>query len=141
MATIGDLGWLTGTWSGEMGDDLVEEIWTEPRAGCLAGVFRWMQADVIHLYEILAIEEEADGLVLRIRHFDPGLVAWEGEAEGPKAWRLVELEGRRAVFENPGMQFPRRIVYERLDDRTLIARIEGRKASGRAELEFRFSLR
>lgn len=141
MPTIDDLGWLTGTWSGEIGDDVVEEVWTEPAVGCLAGVFRWMQTGAVHLYEILAIEEESDGLILRIRHFDPGLAAWASESEGPKAWRLVELEGRRAVFENPDMAFPRRVVYERLDDRTLLARIEGRKASGAAELEFRFRLR
>ena len=138
--TIEDFAWLSGTWRGEMAEDVVEEIWTEPRGRCLAGVFRWIQSEAIHIYEILAIEEEDGGIVLRIVHFDPGLVAWPSEADGPKTWRLVSLDGRRATFENPAVPFPRRIIYERLDDRTLLGTLEGEKASGAAELEFRFTL-
>ena len=42
----------------------------------------------------------------------------------PTAFRLVEVSGQRAVFENPGHDFPQRIIYRREGD-TLHARIEG----------------
>ena len=54
---------------------------------------------------------------------------WRASPQGrhpPTGFALVESGPRRAVFENPGHDFPQRIVYERTGDR-LDARIEGRQ--------------
>lgn len=135
---VSDLAWLSGVWSGELDGDLVEVTWGVPIDGNMAGVFRWLQDGFVHLYEIMAIEEDETGPVLKVRHFGPGLEPWEAEKQQAPAWPLVEVAGRRAVFEAPERSFPRRIVYERLDDDTLLARVEGVKASGLAELAFTF---
>jgi len=136
---IADLAWLTGTWRAEIEGDLVEEIWGEPLGTSLAGVFRWMQGSDIHLYELLVVEADDAGLpVLRIRHFWKRLEAWTMERDTPMSLPLASLEGRRAVFEHATYTFPRRIVYERVDDDTLVVRVEGKKAEGPVDLVFRF---
>lgn len=136
---IADLAWLSGTWRAEVEGDLVEEIWSEPIGSSIAGVFRWMQGADIHLYEILVIETDDAGLpVLRLRHFWKRLEPWTVERDVPMSLPLASLEGRRAVFAHATYSFPRRIVYERLDDESLLVRVEGDKDGRSVDLEFRF---
>jgi hypothetical protein len=124
MTTLSDLGWLAGTWRGVVDGDTVEEIWGEPLGPTIAGVFRWLKEGELYLYEILAIEADERGPVLRIRHFTPGLGIVESEKDAPLSWRLALHAEQEAIFEDPAQTFPRRITYRREGD-TLTARLEG----------------
>jgi hypothetical protein len=60
----------------------------------------------------------------------------------PKGVRSVSfapktIERNRAVWENSAHDFPQRILYTRVADDTLVARIEGRTPSGDRALEWR----
>ena len=37
---VTDLGWLTGSWDGQMGPAVLEENWSLPRAGTIASLVR-----------------------------------------------------------------------------------------------------
>lgn len=113
--TLESLDWLAGHWSIEKGGTTMEEYWTPPAGGVMLGLHRDVFPNGRSFFEYLRIEKGPDGLVYRA----------SPAGRPPTSFRLVELEGRRVVFENPDHDFPQRIIYEGRDDRTLHARIEG----------------
>ena len=92
---LAKFGWIVGHWGGEMWGGSVEEIWTAPQAGSMMGMFRFVRNGRIGVYELLAIEQDESGPVLRLRHFGRGLVARETE---PIAMPLKSHTESEAVF-------------------------------------------
>lgn len=113
--TAGDLNWLAGAWLGQRGEDLVEEHWSGVAGGALMGMFRWLHGDAVRFYELLVIEPQDGGLVLRIKHFDPGLVGWE-EKDRSADCDLVQLSGHEAVFLQRGREEHQWLLYRREAD-------------------------
>jgi hypothetical protein len=107
-----DLAWLTGSWHARLGDDRIEEHWSGLGGDMLLGMFRWVRPDGVRFYEIEAIEREAERVVLRVKHFDRGLIGWE-ERDASHDFVLVESDARGAVFLERAMPDPRWAVYRR----------------------------
>lgn len=80
-ASIDDVAWLTGRWSGEGLGSVAEETWLPPAGDAMAGVFRLVGEDGVQFYEIVTVREEAGSLALRLKHFGPDLVGWEEREE------------------------------------------------------------
>ena len=119
-ATVDQLAWVSGAWTGNLGDRTVEQHWSAPLGGSIIAMYRSIQANKATLYELLAIEQEGEGVVLRIKHFapGPGLVSREAKDESANN-RLVSLEGRTAVFEGTDAANPVRITFNSPDPATL----------------------
>ena len=116
-ASVDQLAWIAGPWTGTLGDRTIEQHWMAPLAGSMVGMYRSIRAGKPTLYELLAIEQDAEGgLVLRIKHFapGPGLVGQEGKEESANH-ALVQLDGRRAVFENMTPTGPVRVTFSSPD--------------------------
>jgi hypothetical protein len=138
---IGDLTWLAGGWVGEKDGAQIEEQWSPPAGNAMMCMFRWIQADQVRFYEFVVIEQEGEGLVLRIKHFNPGLIEWEDKGE-TVSFTLVQLAGQKVVFTKQDAPDPLWLIYHRLDNDILIAYFESAGgASIPAEDEFRFKLR
>ena len=102
-ATIQQVAFITGRWSGTMGDRHVEQHWMAPVGSSMVAAYRNLQGTKPMLYEILVIEEQDGGLMLRIKHFAPGPGLASREAQGEAAeHRLVKVQGEVAVFESSG---------------------------------------
>ncbi|MBP8301617.1 MAG: hypothetical protein KA020_14710, partial [Planctomycetes bacterium] len=101
---IGDLGWLSGAWVGTRSTgSSVEERWTPPLGGAMLAVSRTVNTSgKMVAFEYLRIVERDGGLVY---------VAQPGGAKATE-FVLTELSGKRAVFDNPRHDYPKRIVYE-----------------------------
>ena len=97
--SLEELAWLSGIWHGRHGEQIVEEHWSGVNGRSLMAMFRWLKADnSVWFYELMAIEQEADGRIfLRIKHFYPGLKGWEEKDESAE-FLLVQLEDRKAAF-------------------------------------------
>lgn len=76
-ATIADMAWLAGHWTGEGLGGAVEEMWTPPDGGVMLGLFRLVRDNRPVFYELLTVLEEGGSLVLRIKHFNPDMTGWE----------------------------------------------------------------
>jgi Domain of unknown function (DUF6265) len=76
-AAIGDMAWLAGRWVGDALGGVSEEIWSEPRAGAMMGMYRLVRDGKPIFYELLTIVEENGSLRLRLKHFNPDLTGWE----------------------------------------------------------------
>lgn len=116
-ADLAGLSWLAGSWSGKQGGVTMEEHWTVPRGGMMLGLHRDVGESGKAFFEYLRIESTPDGIFY--------LASPAGRSPATP-FRLVTLEGRHVVFENPEHDFPKRIIYwmEESAD-VLYARVEG----------------
>jgi hypothetical protein len=136
-ATIDHLGWMAGNWLGDVDGDPVDEHWSSPRGGTMVGMFRWLKDGKLYYYELLAIEPESNGLVLRLKHFDRGLIDWE-EKGMAIAYPLVEIGEQTATFERGGSFRSTRFVYKRVAAGELLVLSEDRKGDAITRCEFRY---
>jgi len=138
-ATVEQLAFVTGAWTGTLGDRTVEQHWSAPLGGSIIAMYRSIQANRATLYELLAIEQEGEGVVLRIKHFapGPGLVSREAKDESVNN-RLVSLDGRTAVFEGGDAANPSRITFRSPDSSTLNISVERRRDGKPATTEFKY---
>ena len=76
-----DLGWIAGAWQGKLGVASIDEVWTAPLDGNMTGMFRMMRSGRVGMYELMSIEDSANGPVLRLRHFNAKLDARDAKGE------------------------------------------------------------
>lgn len=97
-ATLKDISWLEGRWTGEALGGTIEEIWTPPMGNSMMCVFKLISNNVIKFYEIATIVEEKGTLMLRLRHFHNDLKGWEEKNETVD-FKLVKVTANRLYFD------------------------------------------
>ena len=98
-ATLADLPWLIGQWSGEGIDGApAMESWLPPTGPVMVGTFvqQTAQGGVMFTEHMYLMEEEGT-LVLRLKHFNADLTGWE-EKDEMLTFRLVAMEECAAYF-------------------------------------------
>ncbi len=135
-AVLSDLSWMTGRWVDDSGGNLSEEIWSAPSGDSMMGMWRYVAGGQVRIFEILTISVEPTGIVMRLRHFDPDLVAREDKGT-PVALALVGWKPREAAFEGPAVGAPGtvRLTYRRPSEDTLTSTLE--KDGKKQEFTFR----
>lgn len=121
-AKLTDLSWLEGPWkSGPNEKTQAEEHWSAPAGGAMMGMFRLLQGGKPGIYEFLLIEEDADGIHLRLRHYRPQMADVD---KAPIRLKLTEATGRKLIFVNPDNDQPKRILYSQESPDQLTATVE-----------------
>jgi hypothetical protein len=119
--TAADLGWLEGRWIGRRGQDIIEEHWSAPAGAAIMGMFRWLSGDKARFYELLTIEPAEDGrLLMRIKHFHPGLKGWE-EKDQAVTLALVAWSQSSALWRQLDRAEEQFLVYRREKGDSLVA--------------------
>lgn len=135
---VEDLAWMAGRWVGTMGEDPLEEEWNAPAGGTIMGMFRWMKKDgTTSMYEFLAIEPSPQGPVYYMRHFNPGLIAWE-EKDAPFRCPLTASGPREATFACDGR--PTKLTFKRTSETTMTVLVERQKDGKPMTTEFVYTL-
>jgi hypothetical protein len=139
-ATVDQLAWVAGAWTGTLGDRTVEQHWSAPLAGSIIAMYRSVRGGKATLYELLAIENEGDGVVLRIKHFapGPGLVGQEAKDESINH-ALVSIEQRTAVFVGGAPANPSRVTFRSPDANTLNITVERQRDGKPVSTEFKYT--
>lgn len=135
-AAIRDLAWMCGTWRCPRPGGEFEESWLSPEGDILVGVGRSLAGGKTRFVEYLSVEPDGESLTMWI--------LLGTASRGPKTakpFRLVGLADREAVFENPENEFPSRVIYRRTGEKSLVARLEGRRSGVAASDDFSFTLR
>jgi hypothetical protein len=101
-ATLADMRWLTGHWTGEAFGGKTEELWTEPAGPNMSGLYRLVKGEKTIFYEIMVVTEENGRLVFRLKHFNADLTGWEEKNE-VRSFPLVAKKDGAMHFE--GMSF------------------------------------
>jgi hypothetical protein len=112
-ASITQVAWIAGTWSGAGGGTTFEERWTPPAGGAMLAVSRTVKGDRMVAFEFLRIVERNGGLVY---------IA-QPDGRPPTDFVATEVSADSATFENPSHDFPKMIRYTKKSDGTLEARI------------------
>lgn len=113
--TLAPLQWLAGCWASEIDEPGSGEVWLPAAGGTMLGMARTLKGGRTVQFEFMQLRESATGLVF-VAH-----------PSGQAGTRFAALEASEtsAVFENPGHDFPQRVIYRLLPDGRLAARIEG----------------
>ena len=120
--TLQDFAWLAGHWRIEDGDRVVDEQWMAPAGGLMIGMARNVQAGKVREYEFTLLRQEPNGDILYIA---------SPSKQTETAFKLTSLRDGEAIFENPQHDFPKKVVYARRADGSLLAAIEGPGRDGK----------
>ncbi len=118
---VTDLGWLTGDWAGPVGEQVLEEIWNEPRGGTLAALVRMGSEADTAMMELIVINEEDGTLILRMQQFSS---RYESRFPAPQVMALTDMSAdmgkNTATFTAASPGGLKRIVYVREGERLTI---------------------
>jgi Domain of unknown function (DUF6265) len=110
-ATLQNITWFAGQWTGTGLGGVCEERWSQPAAGAMMGMFRFLKEGKVVFYEFLTLVEHEGTLLLKLKHFNPDLTGWEEKADFVK-FRLLKMEPDAIYFE--GLTF-KRVGSDRLE--------------------------
>jgi len=96
--TLDDLAFISGHSRGEFDGGIADEESSRPIGDTMMGMYCYVKDGRVKMYEMMAIEQTPNGPVLRLKHYNAGLQAWE---EKTKGWDfpLVRFSPREALFE------------------------------------------
>jgi len=112
-ASLADLAWLEGHWTGEWGPRTATQIWTTPRAGMMLGTLQIVENNKTSDVEFFMIRQTARGVEYRVLHFTSSLEPW-----APATLFLSSTDSRKFVFQNQQDSAPQQIVLTRTDPDT-----------------------
>ena len=113
--TLNDLSGLAGCWEANLRGREVNEQWMKPGGGIMLGIARTVSQGKAAEFEFTQIREDKDGAIYYV-------AKPSGQPEA--SFKLVKLQNKEAVFENPQHDFPQRIIYRLQPDGSLFARVE-----------------
>jgi hypothetical protein len=120
--TLQDFAWLTGHWRIEQADRLVDEQWMAPAGGLMMGMARTVQAGKVREYEFTLLRQEPNGDIFYVA---------SPSKQTETSFKLTSLRDGKAVFENPEHDFPKKVIYAKRADGSLLAAIEGPGRDGK----------
>jgi Domain of unknown function (DUF6265) len=120
------LGFISGCWRSDDKVQILEALWTKPDGQSMLGVGRTIRNGKTDFYEFLQIREGSDGIVY-ISEVNSGK---------PVSFKLVKVNDNQAIFENLQNEFPRRIIYQRVIDGSLVVSFEGMESGKEKRVDF-----
>ena len=112
--SVGDLSWMTGSWTGKLGPSTIEEIWTTPSANSIQASVRILADGAAIVHEFIVITQTSDGLVLSLQQWGPGYVPL-----GPATkMTLSEMSENSVTFDAEESAAIKRLTYRRKDEQT-----------------------
>jgi hypothetical protein len=127
-ATLDELDWLAGYWTGDDAGTRMEEVWLPRRGEMMLGMHVDLFASGRSFFEYLRIEQRGDTLVL--------LASPRGRP--PTAFIANSVTDSSVMFENPDHDFPQEINY-RMEGGKLHAGIAGIQDGTRQTAEWVWS--
>jgi hypothetical protein len=97
-ATIADVAFFSGRWTGTAGTEAVEEICTEPARGEMSCMFRAMDGKKVDGLEFIVFREVDGGIEERTRFFSPEFA--EKPGDDGVTLRLASVSTSNVVLEN-----------------------------------------
>jgi hypothetical protein len=96
-ATVADVAWLAGRWTGEGFGGVLEETWNPPLGGAMVATFRLVRDGKPEFYEICLLAEHEGSLAYKVKHFHPDLTGWE-EKKDYVTFPLVQVAADAVYF-------------------------------------------
>lgn len=107
---LADLAFIEGHWKATTPERTIEGVWLAPQGDNILGFMRMMTGEKASLYELLAYEQTEQGLISRVKHFKPGMIAQE-EKDKFDQYNFLEATSERVILEKEGGLL--RIIYDK----------------------------
>ena len=107
--TVESLSWLTGSWEGPIGEDLLEETWLPPRAGNIVALVRSSNESGTNFVEIIIIKEINGTLELQLQLFDDSLKPIN---KNPHSFELTKIENNYISFKGVSAGSHKTLSYQ-----------------------------
>lgn len=102
-ATLEDVQWFVGSWTGTAFGSQFEEVWNPESAGTMVGMFKLFDNEKgVIFYELLLLKEVNDSLEMQVKHFSADFVSWEDKKDFV-TFKLVKIEDNAVHFS--GLSF------------------------------------
>lgn len=124
---LGRLAWLAGCWSAEGAEPGSGEQWMPLAGGSLLGMSRTVRQQQTVAFEFMRIAPAPDGQVTFFA---------QPSGKPPASFPARSLDDAEVVFENPGHDFPQRVIYRFVAPVHLRASIEGMRGGSLKRIEF-----
>ncbi|MFO7445710.1 MAG: DUF6265 family protein [Ignavibacteriaceae bacterium] len=113
---LNPLFYLEGKWVIEGKNRTIHEEWTKLSDTVLTAVSFYVKDGDTTITETIKLAKIGDDIFyIPLVEHNPG----------PVKFKLTGITDKKAVFENPGHDFPSKIIYEYINEDSLNARIEG----------------
>ena len=109
-AKVENLSWLTGSWDGQLGPNVLEENWSLPRSGSIASLVRQTGPDGMGMVEMVFIEEANGTLELHLQQWDSGFVS---RTAGAQKMTMSEMTENSITFLAVGENGLTELKYSR----------------------------
>ncbi len=109
-ATLADVQWMSGGWSGALGPQRVEERWSEPKGGTMSTMVRLTTETETIMIELISIREADNSLILHLRQFSPAL-----EPVLTQDMPLASIGAGNAMFDGPAGGGIQGLAYRSMD--------------------------
>ncbi|MYD44402.1 MAG: hypothetical protein F4W90_11005 [Gammaproteobacteria bacterium] len=113
-ASVTDLDWMTGSWRGKMGPNIIEETWSKPSSNSIQASVRIIANEAAVIHEFIVISKVEDSLELALQQWAPGYAPL-----GPATkMKLVELTENSVTFKASEGAEIQQLTYRRRDEAT-----------------------
>ena len=119
--TIESLSWLTGSWEGPIGENLLEETWLPPRAGTIVALVRSSNESGTNFVEIIIIKEINGTLELQLQLFDDSLKPIN---KNPHIFELTKIENNYISFKGVSAGAHKTLSYQRPEKNVFFIRFQ-----------------
>ncbi len=136
--TVDNLKFISGKWVGSTQWGEMEEYWSQPMGNTMMCSYMCVNKGKVVFYEFIVIENGDSVPVMKLRHFNPGSIAWE-DKENPNLYPLIKLETNLALFESPDKKT--KMTFKRIDAKHLKIILDTEEKNGKWESEvFEYAL-
>ena len=124
--TLSQFAFAMGTWSESKDSLTTSEHWIAPGGKILLGVGSTVKSGKTVFFEFLRVESRDDGIYY---------IA-QPKGNPPVEFKMIECTKDHVIFENAQHDYPSRVIYHKIDNDTLKARIEGKQKGQDASNEW-----
>ncbi|MCB1685859.1 MAG: DUF6265 family protein [Pseudomonadales bacterium] len=119
-ASIDELAWMTGSWSGPIGDGVLEENWVAPGNGSIGALVRMTRDGSTGMVELIVIEQTGETLTLYLQQWDPGMTPRSERAQKMVLSAIGEQSVSFRATEASGLKG---LTYSRPADDTFVVEV------------------
>ena len=127
---IEQMAWLAGCWKNDAAEAGTVEHWMGPAGGTMLGMGRTVKRGKTAEFEFMQLRTLANGELAFI-------ATPSGQQE--TVFPLLSLSNLEVVFENLQHDFPQRVIYRRVGESKILARVEGTQDGALRSIEFPMS--
>ncbi len=137
---LNDLSFMVGAWRSQNASGQIdEENWSAPEGDSMLSYFRSVSRGKTKAYEVNAIVQTELGIVMKLKHFREGFVAWD-EQEEPGDCRLLRCSKDEAIFENSKDDHKLKLTYRRTSPDSLYTSVEVERSGKKMNFPIQFKL-